>query len=91
VPAAPWRITAVSVLPSHRLAVTFRDGSNATLDFSAVLTAKDAGIYSALADPILFEQVHLELGVITWPNGADIDPAWVHEETRTRKTWAVPV
>lgn len=89
-PAAPWRVTAVSVLPGHRLAVTFRDGSNAVLDFSSLLKAEDAGIFAALADPALFDQVRLELGVITWPNGADLDPAWIYEETRERKLWSVP-
>jgi hypothetical protein len=91
VPAAPWRIMAVSVLPNYRLAVTFRDGSNAVMDFSSALTTKDAGIYAALADPQIFEQARLELGVITWPNGADMDPAWAYAETRHQKSWSVPV
>lgn len=89
-PTAPWRVTAVSPLPGHRLAVTFRDGRGATLDCSALLTAKDAGIFAALSEPALFERVGVELGVITWPNGADLDPAWIYEETRGRKTWSVP-
>ena len=89
-PSAPWRIKAMSVLSGYRLAVTFRDGSNATLDFSAVLKAKDAGIYAPLADPAMFEQARLELGVITWPNGADIDPAWAYEETQEKPMWSVP-
>ncbi|WP_261379300.1 DUF2442 domain-containing protein [Denitratisoma sp. DHT3] len=80
----------MSVLPGHRLAVTFKDGSSGTLDLSSVLEAKDAGIYTALADPEFFEQATLELGVITWPNGADLDPAWIYEETRNRKLWSVP-
>jgi len=39
IPAAPWRIKALSVLPDYRLAVTFMDGTNGIVDFSAVLTA----------------------------------------------------
>lgn len=27
---------------------------------------------------------------LTWPNGADLDPMWVHEEIGKNKTWAVP-
>jgi hypothetical protein len=28
----------------------------------------------------LFQKVSIELGALTWPNGADLDPLWTHEE-----------
>lgn len=40
IPAAPWRVKALSLRPDYRLAVTFMDGTNGLVDFSAVLTAK---------------------------------------------------
>jgi hypothetical protein len=89
-PAAPWRIHAVSVLPEHRLAVTFRDGLTGVADFSAIRTSKNPGIYESLADSDYFAQVQIELGALTWPNGADIDPAWLHESLTAHKTWSVP-
>ena len=88
--AAPWRVKAVSVQPDYRLAVTFQDGSSAVIDCSAIKLAKNAGVHSALADPAVFEQVKLELGVIRWPSGADLDPYWLYEETRGKKMWSVP-
>lgn len=90
IPAAPWRVQAVSVLPGHRLAVTFRDGSNGIADCSAIKNATDAGIFAPLADEAFFAQVSVELGVLTWPNGADLDPAWLHENLAAAKTWSVP-
>lgn len=90
VPAAPWRIKAFTILPGHRLAVTFQDGTNGIADFSALKTARACGIYEALKDTACFEQARLELGVVTWPNGADIDPAWMYEQMKMLKTWAVP-
>jgi len=39
----------------------------------------------------LFQQVSIKLGALTWPNGADLDPLWVHEEIGENKTWSVPV
>lgn len=27
----------------------------------------------------------------TWPNGADLDPEWVHDEVSGNKTWFVPI
>lgn len=90
IPAAPWRVKALSVLPDYRLAVTFMDGTKGIADFSSVLTARDCGIFEALRDKACFEQARLELGVVTWPNGADMDPAWMYEQISASKLWAVP-
>lgn len=90
IPAAAWRIHAVSVLPGHRLALTFRDGSTRIADFSGIGAASNPGGYAPLADLDFFGRVQIELGVLTWPNGADIDPAWLHENLANSKTWSVP-
>lgn len=89
-PAAPWRVQAVSVLPEHRLAVTFRDGRSGILDCSTVRTPGDHGIFEPLANPEFFASVTINLGALTWPNGADLDPAWIYEELGQRESWSVP-
>ena len=89
IPAAPWRVKAMSILPDYRLAVTFQDGTNGIVDFSSVLTARECGIFEARRDKACFDQARLELGVVTWPNGADMDPGWMHEQVRVNKFWAV--
>lgn len=89
-PRAPWRIQAISVLPEYRLAVTFMDGKAGMVDCSTILAAANPGIYAPLADPQIFAQVVLELGVPTWPNGADLDPAWLYDQVSGGKIWAVP-
>jgi hypothetical protein len=83
-------VKALAVMPGYRLAVTFQDGTSGTADLSALTTAHDCGIYEALKDPTVFGQARLELGVVTWPNGADIDPAWMYEQIKLAKTWSVP-
>ena len=90
IPAAPWRIKALSVLPDYRLAVTFMDGTNGIVDFSAVLTATGCGIFEALKDKAFFDQARLNFGVVAWPNGADMDPGWMHEQLKMNKLWSVP-
>lgn len=90
VPAAAWRVSAVSVQSGYRLAVSFVDGTCGIADFSRLVNGKNAGMFSALADPAVFEQVRIELGVITWPNGADFDPDWLHEEISSQGEWLVP-
>lgn len=90
VASAPWRVRAVSVLPNHRLAVTFIDGAHGTVDCSAILTADSPGIYAPLANLTFFGNVSVELGVPTWHNGADLDPAWLYDNLSTGKTWSDP-
>ena len=75
-PTAPWRIRAVSVLPDYRLAVTFCDGRDGIIDCSSVLTSTNPGIYAPLA-------------ALTWANGANLDPGWLHAELADRKVWFV--
>jgi hypothetical protein len=89
--AAPWRVRAVGVQPGYRLSITCNDGTNGIVDMSALVNSANAGIFAALKDAQLFQQVSIELGALTWPNGADLDPAWVHEEIGKNKTWSVPV
>ena len=90
IPAAPWRVKALTVLADYRLAVTFQDGTSGIADLSGLTTATNCGIYEALKDATVFGEACLELGVVTWPNGADIDPAWMYAQIKLAKTWSVP-
>lgn len=54
---------------------------------SRQIASAEAGIFAALKDDALFNQVCIELGALTWPYGADLDPEWVHEEIGKNKTW----
>lgn len=89
-PSAPWRLKALTIWPDYRIAVTFQDGSSGIADFLAVKTSLDCGIFDALKDPTFFEQAQLQLGILTWPNGADIDPNWMYEQIQIGKSWSVP-
>jgi uncharacterized membrane protein len=80
----------LTVLPEYRLAVTFQDGTSGVADLSCVNAAHDCGIYEPLKDSSYFRQARLELGVVTWPNGADLDPAWMHEEMMRSGMWSTP-
>jgi len=72
---APWRVRAVSVLQGYRLSVTCNDGTSGVVDMSRLVASERAGIFAALKDEKLFNQVGIEFGALTWPNGADLDPA----------------
>ena len=57
IPAAPWWVRAVNVLPGYRLAVTFNDGTSGTVDMSALVNSENAGIYATLKSAEVFQQV----------------------------------
>ena len=90
VSSAPWRVKALSVLAPYRLALTFMDGRGGIIDCARILGADNPGVYAPLADPAFFSQVRIELGVPTWPNGADLDPAWLYDSVASGDVWSVP-
>jgi len=61
-----------------RLRVAFRDGTVREIDFQPVLAGS---VYGPLLDERIFRQVSLDLEIHTlvWPNGADFDPATLHD------------
>jgi hypothetical protein len=60
------------------LRVAFADGSDQTIDFAPVLLGE---LYGPLRDPDVFGRVRLdpEVHTLVWPNGADFDPATLHD------------
>lgn len=89
IPAAPWRLNALSALPEWQLAVTFNDGLTGIVDLSALVHGPDAGVFEALRDPAFFAQAYLDCGAVTWPNGADIAPDTMHKEIRRNGVWRI--
>jgi hypothetical protein len=72
------RLTAVELLGGFRLRVSFDDGSTREIDLEAMLEGE---IYGPLRDPALFSEVSIdpEVHTLVWPNGADFDPAILHD------------
>jgi hypothetical protein len=75
------RITAFEILGPHRLAVTFSDGTRQDIDFKPVLHGP---LFGPLQDLAVFNGVVLdaEAATLVWPNGADFDPATLHDWPR---------
>ena len=72
------RVTSFGIVGVHTLRVEFADGSQQTIDFTPVLAGE---LYGPLQDQELFRQVRLdpEVHTLVWPNGADFDPATLHD------------
>lgn len=72
------RVTGFSKVRDFTLRVEFADETQQVIDFRPVLVGK---ILGPLADPALFDQVQIdpEAHTLVWPNGADFDPAMLHD------------
>lgn len=76
----PWRVTAVKALPGWRLQVRFVDGTEGTVDLTALIHSPTAGVFAALVDPSLFNQVAVQHGAVTWPGEIDLAPDALYAE-----------
>jgi hypothetical protein len=73
------KVTGVEPLGGHRLRVHFPDGSFGDRDFTT--TVAGAGpMLEPLTNPEYFARVFVEMGVLSWPNGFDLDSIQLHRE-----------
>ncbi len=75
---AIYRVTAFRIVGPYTLEVDFNDGVSRTIDFRPVL---EGDLFGPLRDRGLFECVTIdpEVHTLVWPNGADFDPATLHD------------
>ncbi|HTA29101.1 MAG TPA: DUF2442 domain-containing protein [Candidatus Cybelea sp.] len=75
---AIYKVRSFSIIGPHALSVGFDDGVFREIDFTPILQGE---LYGPLRDLRLFEQVKLdgEVHTLVWPNGADFDPATLHD------------
>jgi hypothetical protein len=68
----------VTVTGAYTLKLQFEDATERVINFEPILRGE---IFGALRDLKLFNQVRLdpEVHTIVWPNGADFDPATLHD------------
>lgn len=73
-----YRVETFEIVAPYTLRVWFDDDSCQIINFAPVLAGE---LYSPLRDLRLFNQVQLdsEVHTLTWPNGADFDPATLHD------------
>jgi hypothetical protein len=87
IPSAPWRVSAVEVLPAYRLKIRFIDGTEGTVDMSRLVFDQGAGVFGCLRDPLVFSQAFVESGAVTWPGEIDLAPDAMHQEIKKNGEW----
>jgi len=63
----------------YRLKLQFTDGLTGEWDFSSLLS-DTRKVAAAFRDPAFFDQVFLDFGALTWPNGFDWSPEALHAD-----------
>ena len=72
------RVRAFEIVGAYTLRVAFDDGTEQVIDFRPVLAGE---LFGPLKELSLFRQVRIdpEVQTLVWPNGADFDPATLHD------------
>jgi len=82
--------TAVEALGGFRLRVTFSDGASGVHDFADIV-AEVGPMVEPLREASFFQRVFISLGVLTWPNGYDIDSILLHSEMKAAGELTTPL
>jgi len=72
------RVQSFKIEAPYTLRVVFDDGTEQLIDFRPVLAG---ALFGPLRDLTIFNQVRIdpEVHTLVWPNGADFDPATLHD------------
>src|SRR5450432_266826 len=73
-----YRVRSFEIAAPYTLCVSFDDHTEQTIDFRPVLAGE---LYGPLRNLEVFNQVRIdpEVQTLVWPNGADFDPATLHD------------
>ena len=73
-----YRVMDFEIVSPYQLRIVFDNGHVQIIYFKPILTGE---IYGPLQDKRLFNQVEIdpEVHTLVWPNGADFDPATLHD------------
>lgn len=81
------RVEGFSIEAPYTLRVRFEDGTEQVIDFRPILAG---ALFAPLRELNFFNQVRIdpEVHTLSWPNGADFDPATLHDWPRYAQAMA---
>lgn len=73
-----YSVSSFQIIGPYILNVQFADGVARTIDFYPILRGE---VFGPLRNPAMFNSVRIdpEVHTLVWPNGADFDPATLHD------------
>jgi hypothetical protein len=81
-----YRVVSFEIIGPYIIRVGFDDQTEQVIDFQPILAGE---LYRALRDLSLFNKVRIdpEVHTLVWPNGADFDPATLHDWPEHVEAW----
>ncbi len=76
-----YHLVEARYVGGHIVRLRFRDGTSGEIDLAPALVGP---VFEPLRDPAVFSQfqLHPEFHTLTWPNGADFAPEFLHDNLR---------
>ena len=81
-----WDFTHVEPVALLALRVQFADGTVGRVRFEP---SHLTGVFSALKDPLVFQQARVEDGFVTWPGDLDLAPDAMYDAIKSRGEWVL--
>ena len=81
-----YRVQSFEIVAPYTLRIRFNNQTEQAIRFQPILAG---ALYGPLQDLSLFNQVRLdpEVHTLVWPNGADFDPATLHDWPQHVQAW----
>jgi len=81
-----YRVQSFQIIAPYTLRVRFNDQTEQTINFEPILAGE---LFGPLRDLSLFNEVQIdpEVHTLVWPNGADFDPATLHDWPQHAEIW----
>ena len=81
-----YRVVSFEIIGPYMIRVRFDDQTEQVIDFEPILAGE---LYRPLRDLSVFSKVRIdpEVHTLVWPNGADFDPATLHDWPEHIEAW----
>jgi len=81
-----YRVVSFEIIGPYMIRVQFDDQTEQVIDFEPILAGE---LYGPLRGRSLFDKVRIdpEVQTLVWPNGADFDPATLHDWPEHIEAW----
>jgi len=86
---SPDDVKKVKPLAGYCLEVHFMDKTVGKVFMKDLIFSSKAGVFSALRDSELFNQVFVEYGVTTWPGEIDLAPDVMYSSIKKHGKWVL--
>jgi hypothetical protein len=81
-----WDVVEVKVEAPLSLHARFQDGVKGKVRFEASYLT---GVFKALQDQAVFEQVHIDGGAVAWPGELDLAPDAMYSAIKSQGEWVL--